>query len=511
MLLRCTCFKFEVDHEWTTAPHEAIVTNSQGNLNNFRIVAPTVTFKLDAPNAGRALVLGSWDNWQYALLLVKNQDGVHTSNAQLPPGQYSFYFIVDGQVVLQHNTPTVTDPQRGAVHQVWSFEPSIFRVFYCTGWETTKLHYRRVMDGRPLTQAWQELVMPNAPSRGNALGSWKMAAVIPTAAGEDEALEFYLSNGLRHREAKEDRPAAGQLYRCPFPGSFKLVKGALRPFPRGAESRILLVSDIDGTMIGDMGNVDVFESSARFVNYWENSASLAGSLLAYNTGRSLGQFVDLMKKCGGQVAVPDVVITAVGTKIWVLNEEGGRSAATGLKWTEDLSYTQQLDEGWDLEIVRQCAYQLVSQYNDVGQLTVLDDGREHQHRIALCTDSKNVEHVVSSLSAQCHKAGLQVRIIVSGAGSHRYVDCVSSFGGKEKALQHVRQQYGVPEHFCVAAGDSGNDVLMLEGDHPSIVVGNAQPELLAWLVQQKQTGKVIFTDAKHADGILEGLARHSLY
>lgn len=34
------------------------------------------------------------------------------------PGQYSFYFIVDGQVVLQHNTPTVTDPQRGAVHQV---------------------------------------------------------------------------------------------------------------------------------------------------------------------------------------------------------------------------------------------------------------------------------------------------------------------------------------------------------------------------------------------------------
>ena len=71
----------------------------------------------------------------------------------------------------------------------------------------------------------------------------------------------------------------------------------------------------------------------------------------------------------------------------------------------------------------------------------------------------------------------QVRIIVSGAGSHRYMDCVPVEAGKEKALQYVRRQYGVPEHLVAAAGDSGNDILMLQGDHPGIVVGNAQPEL----------------------------------
>ena len=60
----------------------------------------------------------------------------------------------------------------------------------------------------------------------------------------------------------------------------------------------------------------------------------------------------------------------------------------------------------------------------------------------------------------------QVRIIVSGAGSHRYVDCVSYQAGKEKALQYIRKHFSIPEHLCVAAGDSGNDVLMLEGDHP---------------------------------------------
>ena len=105
----------------------------------------------------------------------------------------------------------------------------------------------------------------------------------------------------------------------------------------------------------------------------------------------------------------------------------------------------------------------------------------------------------------------QVRIITSGNGSHRYIDCVPQSAGKEKALQYVRQQFGIPEHLCVAAGDSGNDILMLEGDHPAIVVGNAQPELVTWLVRQEQNGKVIYADASYADGILEGLARHSLY
>lgn len=82
--------------------------------------------------------------------------------------------------------------------------------------------------------------------------------------------------------------------------------------------------------------------------------------------------------------------------------------------------------GWDLEVVRQCAYKLVAQYNDYGQLTVLDDGREHRHRIALCTDSKNVEHVVSSLKARFIKAGLQVGGV---CGIHGIVSTCCEFPG----------------------------------------------------------------------------------
>ena len=105
----------------------------------------------------------------------------------------------------------------------------------------------------------------------------------------------------------------------------------------------------------------------------------------------------------------------------------------------------------------------------------------------------------------------QVRIITSGMGSWRYVDCVSIHGGKLEALEYVRTLFSIPRERCVAAGDSGNDILMLEGANPAIVVGNAQPLLVSWLVERQQDARVVLTDAPMADGILEGLARLGLY
>jgi len=58
---------------------------------------------------------------------------------------------------------------------------------------------------------------------------------------------------------------------------------------------------------------------------------------------------------------------------------------------------------------------------------------------------------------------VQVRIILSGTGDWRYMDCVSIKGGKLEALERVRTLFSVPRERCVAAGDSGNDILMLEG------------------------------------------------
>ena len=57
----------------------------------------------------------------------------------------------------------------------------------------------------------------------------------------------------------------------------------------------------------------------------------------------------------------------------------------------------------------------------------------------------------------------QVRLIVSGVGEWRYVDCVAIKAGKQEALEYIRAMFNIPLSHCMAAGDSGNDTLMLEG------------------------------------------------
>lgn len=61
------------------------------------------------------------------------------------------------------------------------------------------------------------------------------------------------------------------------------------------------------------------------------------------------------------------------------------------------------------------------------------------------------------------QSGFKAQMIVSGAGDYKYLDILSVHGGKRKAMEYVRSIFGIRPERVVAAGDSGNDILMLEG------------------------------------------------
>lgn len=512
-------YKYKVDGAWRISLKEETVASGQGTLNNFRVVHPTLEFFIDAPDTQRAAVVGDWDNWQYSLPLERDKaTGQWVGCTHLKPGQYCYQYILDAR--MAHNTAEEAGvyPGRGVVNMAWAVGQPMFRIYYCTGWEDVVLNYRRILaSGERETNDFLRLRMVSASSRGNELGHWFTGVVVPL--GEGERLEFYLTNGKTGAELKEDKPGGGRnqgkgadtpTYTLPRAGSYKLSWGSIRPFPRGAEPRYMLASDIDGTMIGEHGDAGQYASSRRFRDYWESGPALAGSILVYNTGRSMGQVKEMLKSVP-DVATPDAMIVAVGTKVFLNMEEVGRARTSGLNWVEDMEWTRSLDAGWNLAAMRKHGKKLLDSHGASGQVSVLDDGSEHQHRYSLSADVSILEHVTRTMLDGCARDNLDVRVIVSGNGSHRYVDCVPMAAGKEKALQFLRAKYDIPEHYCVAAGDSGNDILMLDGDHPGIVVGNAQAELLSWLVRQPQDGKVLLADSYYADGIMEGLARHGLF
>lgn len=300
-----------------------------------------------------------------------------------------------------------------------------------------------------------------------------------------------------HRQATA---SSGGTYILPAPMAWKLSRGRVRKFPRALRPPCMLVSDLDHTLFAE--GEEAASALGRFTHYWESEAALARSVLVYNTGRSLGQFVSLVNSQQGRLALPDVLVTAVGTKVFHLKAEarasvaaggggggwggngggndygssssssgfGARPQVTEADWQEDLAWARRLDRGWDLSAARDAAEATIRAARDKfsgdggnGENVVnwLDDGSEHPHRVAVSSHVRATPFIVSTLRAGMAARGVQARVIVSGAGEWRYVDAVARRAGKAAALEHVRRLYGVPPERTMAAGDSCNDVLML--------------------------------------------------
>lgn len=177
---------------------------------------------------------------------------------------------------------------------------------------------------------------------------------------------------------------------------------------------------------------------------------------------------------------------------------------------EDITWSSMLDEYWNLDLVRETGDAIVREFGSecIGWL---DYGNEHPHRVAFSVKTDTIAKVKQRLIKDLSKQGLEVQVITSGTGDWRYLDCVPINGGKLSALEYIRKFFNIPIHRCVAAGDSCNDISMLEGRNPAIIVGNAQEDLRNWLLAQPQTNRVVFSDSSHARGIIEGLGRLGLY
>ena len=120
------------------------------------------------------------------------------------------------------------------------------------------------------------------------------------------------------------------------------------------------------------------------------------------------------------------------------------------------------------------------------------------------------DEVEAQITRALHPQQVAAQLIWSGEGDWRFLDIVSKNAGKLAALEFVRLKHGFQHSQTVACGDSGNDKDMLGGQNLAIVVGNAQPDLVAWVQSLKQvsTGhrqRLLTTESHMALGILEGL------
>jgi len=265
-------------------------------------------------------------------------------------------------------------------------------------------------------------------------------------------------------------------------------------------SSVLIVSDLDGTMVGND------EYTRAFREFWSSSAKPPGSKLVYSTGRSLASFHDLIAKKANVMVEPDKLICAVGTKVFERSNRG---------WVEDEGWSKALGLNWSTEVVVTAARRAIDECgHENAHFRPADE--QNEHKVTIGVKDEFVSKIEQRLRDDCAASGLDYKIITSGSGGWKFVDCVSAGAGKLESLEYVRKQLGFEHLQTVACGDSGNDILMLSGKTRCIIVGNAQSELRNWANQRMAGGELalgrVFLATEHeALGILQGLRKFGFY
>jgi sucrose-phosphate synthase len=259
----------------------------------------------------------------------------------------------------------------------------------------------------------------------------------------------------------------------------------MRPVRRTL-SRWCLVTDIDGTLIGDRATT---RSLRDAVLRERDGVEARGGRLYWviATGRHRDDTCDVLLEHGFLPSDFDALVTAVGAELHHRSDELARHEfPLGM----DTRYAERLfATGFDPTLVR----------NVLEPLSFL--GRQPDH--------EQVPHKVSYFAPDTEEYQAEVARALSTlpfrtqtVWSHdHYLDVAPHNGAKGGAVDHLIEHWQLDAEAVVAAGDSGNDHSMLARHWSAIVVGNGHRALHTL---RGRTG-VYFARRDFAAGVLEGL------
>lgn len=247
---------------------------------------------------------------------------------------------------------------------------------------------------------------------------------------------------------------------------------------RLASIQRLLITDIDNTLLGDDGALrDLCE------------------VLSEHRGRvgfgvASGRSIELTREALSQAGIEqiDVAICSVGAEIYY-----------GSDFIPDRGWVSKLRTRWQREKIEDAL-------SSLSFLTLQErDFAQREFKISYDLDSQ-VD--ASTALRKVREVLATTKSSYSLVFSHgTFLDVLPHRASKGKAVRYLADKWQLPIEDIATAGDSGNDLDMLQGRTAGIVVANHDAEL-APLRQQKAT-RVYFANASNAAGILEGLRHYS--
>ena len=242
----------------------------------------------------------------------------------------------------------------------------------------------------------------------------------------------------------------------------------------------VLISDIDGTLIGDRPEDPNprLATLARFLR--ANSSRI---LFGVASGRAPKSAAEAVMACG--LPAPAIIIGCVGTEIYY-----GPDFVFDALWAKHISFQ------WD----RPRMVELLRRFDS---FYLQEEEFQTPHKASYYVTEGFGPETLKAVDEEMKSQGLRATVVYS---HYKFLDFIPRRAGKDKALRFLRGRWQKSLTRFVTSGNSGNDADMLKGDVKGIVVGNFSPELEAL----RGGRNLYFAEASLAGGVLEGLRHYGV-
>jgi len=260
--------------------------------------------------------------------------------------------------------------------------------------------------------------------------------------------------------------------------------------------KILLCTDLDRTLIPNGPQVESPGARDIFADF----VARDDVQLAYVTGRNLRLITDSIDEWG--LPVPDFAIADVGTSIYHLDNHA---------WHHWQPWEDEIAVDW-----RGLAAPDVHRVLDgLAGLELQEPDAQNTHKLSYYVDlAADETRVIAAAEARLKAEGIRVKLIWSVDEEARVglLDVLPESASKRHAIGFLMQSGFYDADHTLFAGDSGNDINVIMSSIHSIIVANADDDVLAAIAETPPPnaymagGDFFGLNGCYASGILEGVA-----
>lgn len=268
--------------------------------------------------------------------------------------------------------------------------------------------------------------------------------------------------------------------------------------------RLLLCTDLDRTLIPNGPQPESPGARAHF----SSLVSRAEVTLAYVTGRHRTLVEEAMRAY--ELPVPDFVVGDVGTTIY--------EVGSGQLWKRLVDWEREIAADWN----GHSHLDLLGLLDDLPELRPQEPDKQNDYKLSYYACFGCDRGALSTtIRDRLDKANVRVNLVwsVDDLEQVELLDVLPERASKQHAIDALIALLGFRHDESIFCGDSGNDIEVLSGPVPAVLVANCRPEvreLAERLVRERDLvdrlyvarGDFMGMNGNYSAGILEGVAHY---